>query len=53
MREAYILVRRCRFSYEDVKKMDREERQYFLSFLKEEIIAREESMNEAKQRSRR
>ena len=48
MREAYILVRRCRFSYEDVKYMDREERRYFLSFLKEELIAREEKINEAK-----
>jgi len=37
MLQAYILVNRIHFSYSDVKKMTRMEREYFLEFYSDDM----------------
>jgi hypothetical protein len=46
-------VKRCKFSYSDVKGMDREERSMFLAFLKEEVLREKEAMDEIKRNNGR
>ena len=48
--EAYILVKRARFSYTDVKSMTRTERTIFLKLLKEDL---EREEDEAKRNTSR
>ncbi len=43
MTEAYILVRRCKFSYNDILVMPRVDRNKFLALYKEEIKAEEDA----------
>ena len=43
MLEAYILVRRCKFSYSDVNTLTRYERIKFLDLYREEVKAEEDA----------
>lgn len=43
MQEAYILVKRCRFSYSDVKNLTRYERHEFFKLYREELKAEEDA----------